>query len=210
MRTKPQLSDLHPWLRHRVDELAELHNSVYPERALCLIWAHRTVDEQRAAHRAGRSRLDGVRRFSLHNLLPSLAADLWVYTEEEGAEDAALFEDRPPRGAGLSLQLLQRGSLKTYYYPMARLSQEAGLEAGAFWRRLKDGPHVQVPEPNRNMLVQAALNKSGASLAVDGDVGPRTMGAIGDAAQRLGVTTKRSALLPISPALWGALHKEGA
>jgi hypothetical protein len=199
---------LHPWLRSRVCELADLHNCVYPERALCLIWAHRSKEEQQAAYKAGRSRLDGVRRFSLHNLIPSLAADLWVYTEDEGAEDAVLFEDRPPKGSGLSLQLLQRGSLKTYYYPMARLSQQTGLEAGAFWRRLKDGPHVQVPKTERHLLVQAALNKAGASLATDGDIGPKTRSAIDDVSSQLGVPTRRSALLPISPSLWAALHEE--
>ena len=209
MRTKPELCDLHPWLRSRVESLSQVHNTVYPERALCLIWAHRTQKEQQAAYKSGRSRLDGVKRFSLHNLSPSLAADLWVYTETEGAEDCAFFEDRPPRGAGLSLQLLQRGSLKNYYYPMGRLAQDVGLEAGAFWIRLKDGPHVQVPKKQRSMLVQDALNGAGASLVVDGDVGPATRSAIKSIADELGVLTRRSSLLPISPALWARLHEEG-
>lgn len=207
MRTPPQLSDLHPWLRVRVEELARLHNIAFPERALCLIWGHRSPAEQQAAFKAGRSRLDGIRKFSLHNLSPTLAADLWVYTEDEGPEDKLLFEGRPGKGNGLSLQLLQRGSLKGFYYPMARLAEDVGLEAGAFWRRLKDGPHVQVPKGDRVSLVQSALLAGGWNVDVDGKAGPQTRAAIASAAKHFDVHTSRTSLLPVSPALWAKLHE---
>ena len=208
MRTPPKLDDLHPWLRAKVEELAWMHNVAFPERALCLIWGHRSPEEQQAAFKAGRSRLDGINRFSLHNLSPSLAADLWVYTEDDGPEDMTLTEGRPDKSLGMKLQLLQKGSLKNYYYPMAKLAEDVGLEAGAFWTRLKDGPHIQVPKTDRIILAQTALRDAGWNVDVDGRLGPQTKSAISSAAKEHGVRASGSSLFPMSPALWSCLNPE--
>jgi hypothetical protein len=209
MRTPPLLKDLHPWLRWRVNDIAVSHRISLPDASLCLIWAHRSTDEQKAAYAAKRSKLDGVRKFSLHNYRPSLAADLWVYTGSDD-DDPILYEGRPSKREGLSLQLLQRGSLKRYYISLGALAREAGLEAGALWRLFRDGPHVQVPKRQRMMLLQDALNAKGfpAGMA-DGIIGPKTKAAINKAADEACETGYfRSSLMPVRPSLWEWLHEE--
>ena len=209
MRTPPLLKDLHPWLRWRVNDIAVSHRISLPDASLCLIWAHRSTDEQKAAYAAKRSKLDGVRKFSLHNYRPSLAADLWVYTGSDD-DDPVLYEGRPSKKEGLSLQLLQRGSLKVYYIPMGALAREAGLEAGALWRLFRDGPHVQVPKLQRMKLLQDALNTKGfAAGMADGIIGPKTKAAINKAADEAGEPGYfRSSLMPVRPSLWEWLHEE--
>ena len=104
-RTKPKLADLHPRLRERVADLVVEHERAFPERALCLIWAHRSTAEQASAFKAGRSKINPeAGRFSLHNYRPSLAADLWVYVEHSGS-DQTFFEGRPPQSRSLALRL---------------------------------------------------------------------------------------------------------
>ena len=209
MRTPPKLSDLHEWLRWRVNELAVTHSTANPGTAMCLIWGHRTPSEQNTAYKAGRSRLDGVRKFSLHNYLPSLAADVWIYSGADD-EDDVVYEGRPPKSDGLSLELLQKGSLRRWYIPMGGLAKDVGLEAGALWVTFRDGPHVQVPKAQRMMLVQDALNAKGFDVGPsDGIIGPRTKGAIQKAKEESGLTKPfKSRLMPVSPSLWAWLHGE--
>jgi hypothetical protein len=159
------------------------------------------------AFKAGRSKLDGVKRFSLHNYMPSLAADVWVYTN---AGDESLYENRPPRDEGLDLQLLQRGSLRQWYMPLGNLAVDLDLEAGALWRRFRDGPHVQIPKAQRMKLVQEALNQRGFSAGiVDGDIGPKTRAAIESAKGESTIHGYfKSSLMPVHPDLWAWLHRE--
>ena len=210
MRTPPKLEDLHPWLRWRVNELSVCHRSTAPDTTLCLIWGHRSVAEQHSAYKAGRSKLDGVKKFSLHNYKPSLAADLWVYTNADCC-DPALYENRPPKSEGMSLQLLQKGSLKRWYIPLGKLASDIGMEAGALWRTFRDGPHVQVPKHQRMVLVQDALKAKGFDVGpCDGIIGPRTRSAIMAAQQKSGLVGRfKSSLMPVDPDLWAWLHKDG-
>ncbi len=208
-RTPPRLSDLVPELRAKVRELAALHDSAFPERALCLIWGLRSVAEQRAAYAAGRSKLDGVKRHSLHAY--GLAADLWVYTGDH-AEDHGLFQGRPPRKAGLRLQL-RRGALRAFYWPMARIAREVGLEPGAFWR-MGDGPHVQLSRKDRFCVLQAALDCAGYHPGpVDGAVGKRTRAAMEAAGKDAGIPWRVSwrmrRLFPMRPELWAWIRNKG-
>lgn len=209
MRTPPRLSDLVPELREKVRALAAMHDAAFPERALCLIWGLRSVDEQRAAYAAGRSRLDGVKTHSLHAY--GLAADLWVYTGDQG-EDHGLFEGRPPKKLGLRLQL-RRGALRAFYRPMGKLAQEVGLESGAFWR-MGDGPHVQLSRKDRFCVLQSALVRAGYHPGpVDGVVGKRTMAAIADAGKDAGIPWRVSwrmrRLFPMRPGLWKWIREKG-
>lgn len=209
MRTPPRLEDLHPWLRWRVNQLAVSHRTANPDTSLCLIWAHRSTAEQQSAFKAGRSKLDGVKKFSLHNYKPSMAADLWVYTNADD-DDPVLYENRPKRSEGLSLQLLQKGSLRRWYIPLGNLAEDIDLEAGALWRFFRDGPHVQIPKKQRMMLVQDALNAKGfdAGLA-DGIIGPKSRSAIMAAQQESGILGAfSSSLMPVHPDLWAWLNKE--
>ena len=210
MRTPPRLEDLHPWLRWRINDVAVSHRISLPDASLCLIWGHRSVEEQKAAYAAKRSKLDGVRKFSLHNYRPSLAADLWVYTGSDD-DDPILYEGRPSKKEGLSLQLLQKGSLKRYYIPLGALAREAGLEAGALWRTFRDGPHVQVPKKERMKLLQDVLNSRGFDVGVaDGIIGPKTKAGIEKAADLSGERGYfRLSLMPVTPALWAWLHEGG-
>ena len=212
-RTPPKLADLHPRLRERVGDLVIAHEQAFPERALCLIWGHRSTAEQTSAFTAGRSKIDpGSGRFSLHNYQPSLAADLWVYMEE-GATGHAFFEGRPPKKLGLSLQLLKRGALRGFYIPMGKLAEMVGLEAGALWKTFRDGPHVQLAKEERIKALQSALNAKGFDCGfVDGDFGPMTKSAIRRAGISYGgpwsVSWRQRRLMPCSPALWSWLHEK--
>lgn len=209
MRTPPRLEDLHPWLRWRINDVAVSHRISLPDASLCLIWGHRSVDEQKAAYAAKRSKLDGVRKFSLHNYLPSLAADLWVYTNSDD-DDSILYEGRPSKKEGLSLQLLQKGSLKRYYIPLGALAREAGLEAGALWRTFRDGPHVQVPKRQRIVMLQRALTDNGYDVGgVDGILGAKTKKAIEGAKVESGIKARAGGPMPIHPDLWEWLHLDG-
>ena len=209
-RTPPSIADLHPWLQRKVYALSDLHEEAHPDRALALIWGHRTPREQYSAYVAGRSKLDGRRKYSLHNYLPSLAADLWVYLDATGV-DGLLYEGRPPRGQYERLCLLQRGDFKNYYLPLAKLGKEVGLEAGAFWRRLKDGPHFQLPRQSRLTACQQVLRERGFYQgALDGIIGPRSLAAILDACDASGINgvPKYTRLMPMTPDLWAWLHRQ--
>lgn len=199
MRTQPKLDDLHPWLRERVVALSESHRTTNPGTALCLIWGIRSAEEQQKAYRAGRSKINGTTKFSLHQY--GLAADLWVYTE---AQEPVLYENRPPKADGLDLQLLQRGSLKRWYIPLGHLAEMEGLEAGALWRTFRDGPHVQVPKHERMVLLQDALNGRGYNVGdPDGVVGPKTRSGIQSAASEAKLSgQKNGRLMPVRPELW--------
>lgn len=208
-RTPPKLEDLHPWLREKVEKVAEKHQLAFPGRALCLIWGHRSKKEQRAAYEAGYSKLDGYRKVGLHNYYPSLAADLWVYIDAPEF-DQVLVEGRLKRGTYERLCLMRRGDFKNYYLPLAKIAKAEGLEAGALWRRFKDGPHVQVPRLQRNKLCQKALQKKGLYYGlIDGIIGPKSRAAIRAAYVHSGIeeiTPPR--MLPVTPELWTWLHKE--
>lgn len=201
-RTAPKLSDLHPRLAAAVERLADIHRDANPGTALCLIWGLRTAEEQRKAHAAGRSKIDGVKRHSLHAY--GLAADLWVYTN---AGDVRLYENRPPKGDGLELQLLQKGSLRQWYIPMGNLCSEAdpALESGALWRTFRDGPHVQIgPRSERVKILQELLAEKGYDVGpIDGDDGPRTRKALSAAGSDSGckwrVPWRQSRLMPCHP-----------
>ncbi|ANS05341.1 L-alanyl-D-glutamate peptidase [uncultured Mediterranean phage] len=199
MRTQPKLDDLHPWLRERVVALAGSHRTANPGTALCLIWGIRSAAEQQKAYKAGRSKINGTTKFSLHQY--GLAADLWVYTE---AQETSLYENRPPKRDGLQLQLLQRGSLRAWYIPMGYLAEMEGLEAGALWRTFRDGPHVQVPKHERIVLLQDALNGRGFNVGdPDGAAGPKTRAGIRNAAAEAGLSGDRNGrLMPVRPELW--------
>ena len=185
--------------------MAVSHRAANPGTALCLIWGHRSLAEQQAAYKAGRSKINGKTKFSLHNFKPALAADLWVYTE---AADDTLYENRPPKDLGLELQLMQKGSLKDWYIPMAYLAEMEGLEAGALWRRFRDGPHVQVPKRQRIVLLQQALAYNGYDVgAVDGILGSKTKKGIEGAKVESGIKARAGGPMPIHPDLWEWLHR---
>jgi len=207
-RTPPSLTDLVPELRAAVEGLAADHEAAFPERCLCLIWAHRSPEEQRAAFVAKSSKLDGFERYSLHNFCPSFAADLWVYTS--GYQAASLFVDRPPRAEGFRLQI-KRGTFRPYYRPMGLLAERHGLEWGGRWRHLGDGPHVQLPKRLRVKLVQEALQRCGFNPGpADGIDGKRTALAVAAASGMFGIngipTKRQRKLMPVTPALWARLN----
>ena len=208
MRTPPRLTDLVPDLAAAVRDLADHHEVAYPDRSLCLIWAHRTPEEQRIAYRAGHSRLDGFSRFSLHNFCPAFAADLWVYTG--GPVGASLHVDRPASSAGFKLQLLDRGAFRDFYRPMGIFAEGQGLEWGGRWVALGDGPHVQLPHGHRVLIVQRALCAAGFDPGpADGIDGRKTASAVAAASAASGIpgtpSKRQRALMPLTPPLWAWL-----
>ena len=125
----------------------------------------------------------------------------------------SFFEGRPPRELGLSLKLLNRGDLRQFYIPFGELAESVGLEAGALWRRFRDGPHVQLRKDDRIKALQSALNKTGFDCGlVDGDFGPKTKSALAQAGAASGlpwrVSWRQRRLMPCSPVFWAWLHKQ--
>lgn len=204
---QPRLEDLHPDLRVRVESVAREHQAEHPDRALCLIWAHRTPAEQAAEFAKGFTGINGRTLWGLHNYLPSLAADLWVY--EDGRRDHVLTEGRPPKEDGATLRLL--GKVWPFYQAMGAIARRYGLEWGGDWQGLRDGPHVQLSRPDRLRALQSALAARGFSPGpVDGEWGPKTARALESAGARAGlpwaVSARQARTMPCPPALWAWLH----
>jgi len=210
MKTPPRFADLHPLLREKIYKTAALHEKPHPERLLVLIWGHRSVAEQLKAYGDGFSKLDGVRKVSYHNYLPSLAADLWVYTD--GAWDSAeVIEGRPPKDKGFVLQLMERRAFRTFYRPLGKIARKVGLKWGGSWG---DGPHFQLSRRDRIKAVQDALQRCGfAPGPIDGVHGPKTRAAIRAAVRASGIKNEiegwwRRRSMPVLPPLWAWLHAE--
>jgi hypothetical protein len=211
-RTNPRLNDIHPLLRSRVLAIAKDHRGHYPDRRLCLIWGHRTPAEQNKAYRKRRSRIDGVKRFGLHNYRPSLAADLWVYLYDDGGPDMDLHEDRPERDTYKRLCLLEPGDFGNYYRPMGLTAKDHELEWGGDWPSLRDGPHVQMNREDRIRALQAVLNACGFHAGgLDGIDGRKTRRAIKAAGRASGLKAsvgwRQRRLMPIHPDTWAWLFE---
>ena len=150
----------------------------------------RTLREQQAAYKAGKSSLDGLRRWSLHQ-----------YAVFPMAIDHAVIA---PDGS-ISWEFAD-------YLLYGQLARGAGLTWGGDWPALRDGPHIELTPRARVWALQQALADRGYDPgAVDGFDGPRTQAAL-----RAAEVDARRAVpgLPATvrphwphPDLWAWLHR---
>jgi hypothetical protein len=152
MTETEHLSKMHPWLSARVERaLAAWRAGAAAGEAIKLVESVRPLATQQAYHKAGKSKADGVSRYSLHQFEPACAADAAVTrggVYVPSASDAA-------------------------WQRWGACAEAEGLEWGGHWQGLVDGPHVQIPLVERIKLVQAAVG-----VAADGNWGPRTTAAV--------------------------------
>lgn len=187
------LVDLHPWLRERVEDLLDLYAAAALSRLrepvlLLVTDTTRTQAEQQAAHAAGRSQLDGVTRWSLHQYAPGLACDLVPTISGRAIWDASTVTERA------------RWDL------LGELAEAQGLGWGGRWRTLVDRPHVEVPERQRVVLLQTALG-----VAPDGDFGPKTLVALQVRERAAGLPlTDRATWWRVRPASWAEVLRAPA
>lgn len=152
MTDADHLAQMHPWLRERVVlALAAWRAAAPAGESIRLVESVRSLATQQRYHAEGKSRADGVTRYSLHQFAPSLAADVAV---TRGGKYVASASDAAWQRWGSA-------------------AEATGLEWGGRWKGLVDCPHVQVPLSQRARLVQRAVG-----VAVDGDWGPKTQAAV--------------------------------
>ena len=153
MTNAQHLSLMHPWLRARVAAALVAWESGAPAgETIALVESVRTIATQQKYFAAGRSKADGVTRYSMHQFAPSLAADVAVMRGGKYIQSAS---DPAWRRWG-------------------SCARAQGLTWGGDWKGLVDCPHVEVPEVERVRLAQIA-----AGAAADGLWGPKTEAAIG-------------------------------
>jgi hypothetical protein len=147
------LAQMHPWLRERVESaLAAWRADAQPGETIRLVESVRSTMTQQKYFAEGRSRADGINKYSYHQFNPALAAD--VACIKDGKYVNSLADPTWQR--------------------WGKVAQAQGLEWGGAWRKyLIEGPHVQVSESQRIKLIQA---KAGA--IADGVWGPNTEHAI--------------------------------
>lgn len=152
MDEQTHLAQMHSWLRERVVlALAAWRSSAPAGESIRLVESVRSLAIQQAYFAQGRSKADGVKKLSLHQFSPSVAADVAV---TRGGKYVASASDAAWRRWGTA-------------------AEATGLEWGGRWRGLVDCPHVQVPLAQRARLVQRAVG-----VTVDGDWGPKTQAAV--------------------------------
>ena len=207
----PSLAELHPSLATALQSAARKYALSNPGRCLSLVWGHRSLQKQQEAHVDGKSKIDGITRFSLHNYSPALAADCWVTVTAMpdrpylvcGRADKV----KPPVGLiVLSSKLKMTGGLdlspsevfaEYKQYGRAAVATTVGLphtrpgspvpwantlEWGGSWKKFVDGPHVQLAERDRYYLLQKMLAAGGwYNDALDGLFGPKTKRAVTEA-----------------------------
>lgn len=217
-RIPPRLNDLHPEMRVRLIQMAIGHERQSSLLSLALICAVRSQDEQISAYKRGRSHIDGVKRFSLHQYGSSelgncMAADVWIYMVSS-RPDTVLYEYRPPKEDGAKLILMgPYDRVWPRYERLGSIGEDCSLEWGGRWPRLRDGVHFQLPRRDRIVALQKVLNDAcGAGLKVDGIDGRKTFAAIKaagrgyDVAYR--VSWRQRRIMPLPPKLWNRLFEE--
>lgn len=140
------LKDANPELVRRCTEAVNRFNTAFANRYLAKpIEVYRTPEEQLVAFKAGRSRLDGTKKKSLHNTKPTRAIDWGIFRVSDGAYiDVTKGFDRD--------------LLVALYWNLGQLFQKQGLRWGGDWdgdgwlvapdpdESLNDMPHAELPK----------------------------------------------------------------
>lgn len=176
MTEAEHLDIMHPWLRDRAAlALATFRAAKGNGETIKVVESVRSLAVQQSYHELGRSKADGVSRFSLHQFDPALAFDVAVFRAGRYIVSAA--------DAG--------------WQRWGAAVEAHGLEWGGRWKGLVDCPHAQVPEGERVRLLQLAVG-----AVPDGVWGPATEAAIVKAGGELrpGKGWGR-----VTPATWAAV-----
>ena len=167
---------MHPWLAERVKAaLADWRAGAVAGETIKLVESVRTLATQQSYYKQGRTRADGVDRFSLHQFNPALAADVAVIRAGKYVASAA----------------------DTAWQRWGAAAKACGLDWGGDWVGLVDCPHVQASESERVKLVQAAVGAT-----PDGAWGPATEAAI---TKHGAVLRSGRGWARMTPAAWWAL-----
>jgi len=147
------LEAMHPWLRERLAAaLAAWRKDAPAGQTITLVESVRALATQQKYHASGKSKADGVTRFSMHQFTPALAADVAVLRGGKYVQSAS----------------------DSAWQRWGTCARAQGLTWGGDWSGLVDCPHVEVPEKERVRLAQTA-----AGAVPDGAWGPATERAIG-------------------------------
>lgn len=130
------LRDAHPVLAEKVGEVMREFARAASPRTLIVTCTYRSPAEQLELYRQGRSRpgkkvteCDGVRKVSMHNVLPARAVDLAVVIDPDGP-------------AGPLKPRVEWDELPEYRR-MGEIAESLGLVWGGRWAKF-DGPHLQL------------------------------------------------------------------
>lgn len=149
MTEAEHLARMHPWLRRRVVDILTTWRNGADDETIRITESVRPLATQKAYFAEGKSKADGVREFSFHQFDPALACDCIIVR-------------------GGKIPPITDPSWVAY----GEIAESEGLTWGGRWK-MRDGPHVEVPEIERVRLVQAALG-----LVADGAWGPKTDAAV--------------------------------
>jgi hypothetical protein len=173
MTDTEHLDQMHPWLRERVEAaVADWRASAAEGDTIRIVESVRSLATQQGYYLRGKSRADGVDRYSLHQFAPALAADVAVLRDGKYVTSAA-------DGA---------------WQRWGAAAKAHGLEWGGDWRGLVDAPHVQAAEAQRVRLLQLAVG-----AVPDGLWGPATEAAIRG---RGGVLREGRGWARVTPSAW--------
>jgi hypothetical protein len=142
-----------------------------------------------------------------------LAADIWIYLVR-GKPETVLYEYRPPKEDGARLILMgPYDRVWPRYEKLGALGEEAGLEWGGRWPRLRDAPHFQLPRYDRILALQRVLNDAcGTGLKEDGIDGRKTLAAIKTVGRHFElpyrVSWRQKRIMPLPPTLWNRIFEE--
>lgn len=146
------LATLHPYLAARVEQILVLWRAeAEPGDSILLTESVRSLETQQRYYARGATKADGVRFFSFHQFNPGLAVDCLVLR------------------AGKIVSSISDPAWQRY----GEIGEQEGLSWGGRWTRLRDGPHLEVPEVERVRLVQQAVGAE-----ADGAWGPATERAL--------------------------------
>ena len=163
----------------------------------------RTAENQKAGFDKGRSKIDGVSRFSRHQfgafgLAATVAADLVVSVE----------------GVGLTWD----SKYIPYYNALGRIVNSLGLQSGIDWNMngvlvqddpsesFYDGPHMQVPSNEFRKIAQRMLAYMDLySSGIDGSIGPGTAAAMQAFRRDAGILVPDWRASKLDPDTWNAL-----
>jgi hypothetical protein len=170
------LAQMHPWLRERVEAaVADWRASAAEGDTIRIVESVRATSTQQGYYLRGKSRADGVDRYSLHQFAPALAADVAVLRAGKYVTSAA-------DGA---------------WQRWGAAAKAHGLEWGGDWRGLVDAPHVQAAEAQRVRLLQLAVG-----AVPDGQWGAATEAAV---RARGGVLREGRGWACVTPSAWAAV-----
>jgi hypothetical protein len=145
------LKKAHPILTAKYLEIKREWERLHPDWELRPTTVDRTVAEQQEAFRLKRSRLDGVKKKSKHNLSPSLAIDVGIFRRADGSYLDTLLQRK----------IVTQQRFDELFTSFGKIAQRLGLRWGNDW----DGDGVLVgPDPDESLSDPYHIELKGEKL----------------------------------------------